>query len=71
MTDDAALRNAALCDQVDWPSTGYTYDSAYPNVTADNVWHWLIRYLLDGTLPPGTRVFCGVTIPGFPLDPPN
>ena len=67
MTDAIALRNAALCDQVDWTAADYEYDSAYPNVTADNVWHWLIRYLLDGTLPPGTRVFCGVTIPDFPL----
>jgi hypothetical protein len=67
MTDDKAVQNVLCCKALAWPTTGFTPNSNYPNVTADSFRDWLLRYLIDGTLPPGTRAFCGVAIPSFPL----
>jgi len=71
MTDDKAVQNVIACDLLDWPTPSYAYDENFPNTTAGSLWRDLLKYLLDGTLPPGTRVFCGVSVPDFPLDPPN
>lgn len=51
-----------------WSTSGFTADAAYPDVTADDLWIRWLRYLLKGELPPGTRVFCGVTLPAFSTD---
>lgn len=67
MTDKEAVQNVLACIELDWPTTGFVANSSYPNTNANNFWRDLLRFLLDGTLPPGTKVFCGVSIPAFPL----
>lgn len=67
MTNDAAIRNLTACVVLDWPVVGFVADSNYPNTTASNIFRDWLRYMLDGTLPPGVRVYCGVALPDFPL----
>lgn len=47
------------------PVVGFVADPAYPEVTAANLWDLWLQYLLKGTFPPGTRVFCSVSLPSF------
>lgn len=71
MTDATALRNVALAEQVDWPVSGFESDPNFPLTSVGSIWRDWLKYLLDGTLPPGTRVYCGVAVPDFPLAPAN
>lgn len=59
------LRTAGAAD---WSTSGFVADANYPDVTADNLWQKWFWYIFKGQLAPGTRVFCGVTLPAFSTD---
>lgn len=58
MTDAQAIKSLKIAVLCNWLGYG-------------NIWRDFLRYMLDGTLPPGTRVYCDtatnttVSIPDF------
>ena len=47
------------------PVVGYEADPNYPEIVLDGFWSLWLKRLLNGGLPPGTRVLCGITLPAF------
>ena len=68
MTDDEQARaDLQWCIDHNVPPTGFVADPNYPDVTITSIWGDWLKYLINGTLPQGTRVFCHVTLPHTPI----
>lgn len=65
MTNAQAVKCAWIAHLIGASTSGFTADSNHPNVTASNVWYWYWRYISNGELPPGTRVYCGLALPDY------
>lgn len=65
MTNNDAPKCAWIASLVGYSTTGFTADSKYTQVNPGNIWYWFWRYLMNGELPPGQRVFCGLALPDY------